>query len=528
MSDAQPMDDEERRMVSKYGDKHGAAAVLERVRAKRGTPWKKADQAAQAQEGGASVGLRAGLSFAKDDTQKAEWLKQRVGPENVSRDKDGNTIVREGGKWKQLDPGFDWRYLGIGAGLGDLAGDVADVASDIVAGGKEEVARSQVRGALPMFAHNPMVEAPAAAALQALQAGKGGGEIGAAALGGAKQGAVETAVGGVTAAVPALRRPAGKALARLDGNKLVGGLTKALRQVVDNGGSPGAQKALAGKLMNEALEESGSELLPAKRILERAAEHDFAVLIPEEKALLRDIGKTVTDGTMTLSDADKMIKLLGKKGAAVAEKDPDKARILLGARDALIDDIEAVGNEGLTAAVKLQQGRAAYGKAMRKQDQADFLLRAEDPTSVERNIDPGKLANMASGEKRADVKRMFKGDPDGLKRFEGLIDSARVYASKGKMPGGVLENVPVAQAAERKLRNILTAGNMIKVAKDPAAASMLRLAIDPKRTIGPEALTVLTGKIAARIGLEDEAEQQPAPAPSGPNLAGIHDRRTMP
>jgi hypothetical protein len=109
---------------------------------------------------GASAGLRAQASLKGNETDKIEFLRQKLGPENVRAGKN-TTFVKEGGKWKHIDPdtGAGAEFLkGLlasgpaslvtpaGGGLaiaegirraigkGDVAGDIADEAGDIVSG----------------------------------------------------------------------------------------------------------------------------------------------------------------------------------------------------------------------------------------------------------------------------------------------------------------------------------------------------------------------------------------------------------
>jgi hypothetical protein len=275
---------------------------------------------------------------------------------------------------------------------------------------------------------------------------------------------------------------------------------------VDRGGSIEAQRQLAGKTMETMVEAAGPAQLKMSNYMtlgselrQAATQKGAGGLLPEEKFVAEAVNEVIEGGgTMTLGEAHRVVKLFGQR--AEMAKTKGEAALWRKAKSAIVDDIGSAAGAGAKEAAELLGARKEYAKALGRQDQADFLLRAEDPDSIARNIDPKRLTQAASGEGRAEVEAMFRGDKAGLKSFESLVDSARAFNSRAA--SSAADNVPGIGAAKKTLALLTTGNNMVKVVKDPAAANMLRMAIDPESRIGPVAAAALIGKVAARIGVD--------------------------
>ena len=52
-----------------------------------------------------------------------------------------------------------------------------------------------------------------------------------------------------------------------------------------------------------------------------------------------------------------------------------------------------------------------------------MLLKAEDVTSIERHISPGKFAQLNSGPRRAKIERLMRNDPEQLTGWRAAVDA---------------------------------------------------------------------------------------------------------
>jgi hypothetical protein len=391
-----------------------------------------------------------------------------------------------------------------------------DKAKDfLVEAGKSELSRGAATALLGPMAilGGPMIAAPAARVLR--DSVVGDEPVAESIKKGAGEGALETGVGALTAAIPLARRPVGALVSRMSENKLVGGLSNYLKQLVERGGSAEAQKLTAGKLMNEAIETAGTTPIKANNYMTAGSELSRSAsakgaggLTPDEKFIV-DAADEVRrgGGTMTLDEMDRAVKRLGKMAAGAERSDPNRARILGEARQALIRDIEDAGGEGLSQALQRQEGSRNYAKALRKEDQQDLLLRAEDPLSLEKHIDPKKLAELGSGPRRAETEAMFKGDEAALGAFRQAVDAAKVL--------GKNSNTPVS--VRGALTNLLSSHRMLKAFKDPKARSQIKQLIGPDWSAKPEGAAIVLGNLSKRLAeLESEAVPSMADAEEPP------------
>ncbi len=358
----------------------------------------------------------------------------------------------------------------------------------------------------------------------ALAAGGAYGAVGG--LGGSKadltkgevaQAVGDTVVGGVVGAAGALAghgvgrsiEVARRVKAAMGENKMIGALGEYLRKITERGGSPQAQKAAAGRLMNEARKAAGDtplgvdNFMGLAKALHAEAQNPAAGGLSAEAKQILDAADTLTSReggpSLTLTEMDNALKTWSSR-IADWKNDPAKQRVAKMAAEALREDLEAATGDKMlgTAARVLGRARAEYGKAARAADLQKILLKAEDPKSVDKLISPSRFAVLNSGANRARVEKLLSDDPAALEAWQRGVDAAKLLAQKDDqwLPKQLTDLSP---AAAKRMRGLMTYRNVSKIFGSAENAQDFARLVSPELGRNTKEAINIISRLSARL-----------------------------
>jgi hypothetical protein len=318
------------------------------------------------------------------------------------------------------------------------------------------------------------------------------------------EGGIETAATLATMGLPALRRVPEAISSRLNKSKLIGALDGYLKQIVERNGPPAARKTVAGKMIEEGTKLAGDVPLPVSNVI-KAAEDEISRMstkgvggggdiVKELRAAREEIGEA---GTMTLGELQRAKSVWGQRVEDWAN-DPARQRLAKVMQQAYAKDLQAAMQNTVLgpAAQILSEGTATYGKAARDAKLQALITSSEDPTSVDKFINPRVFAAKNSGKNRAKVERLLADDPEALQAWRDGVDAAKVLSKKGTswLPAD-LKSPKITEA----VNNLMTSRNVVKIFSDPQSAAAFKRLLSPEASMAPEAAMALIGQISTRI-----------------------------
>jgi hypothetical protein len=359
------------------------------------------------------------------------------------------------------------------------------------------------------------------------------------------EGTMETGVGLLLGGIPGGRAVVGSVRselsARMSRSKMVDALSKQITRLVEKGGTVEAQKAAASRLFKEAEALGGPALNkpgagipidPAQAVASKfAAEPETRITkLATKEANIFEQRKG--GARMSIRELQDHLAKWGDLASNSSDKlERRQARMMLNAyRDSLtnaVDDPVIKKSFGAAAEI-LGQARVKARKAFVAEDLRKVLFKAEDVTSIEKHISPGKFAQINSGPRREAIERLMRDDPEQLVGWRAVVDASKILARKGNrwLPKQLQEALP--SPAIEAMRQMTKSKNVMKIFADAGLREeFMRIINPPKALGGAEKVGLMITQLAAKLGDDNPKIDPQISALGGPpgSVAAVNKNR---